>query len=533
MTATLHSIKHSLQSAFLAASLLLWLAPSLPAGDVAFNPTNAHISPLPTVGRLRIELSPQEMESLRFNSRKPVPAFLSEESGKKWPVQLHLKGSTGSFRPLDDKPSFTISFPNDNTNNFHGLNKIHLNNSVEDPSFLNETLGSELFRKAGVPAVLSSHAVVTLNGRQLGLYIVKEGFTEAFLSRFFKDTAGNLYEPIDGHDVDKPLQRQLGKGPDDQLDRQALASAILETDLDKRWSKLQEILEIDSFIKFMAMEVMIGHRDGYCMARNNFRLYYNSSTGRMYFLPHGMDQLFGNPDLTWQPQMSGLTAKAVMETLEGQRRYREYFKLLYTNVFLPETIVAHGRQIVSRLKPLVSPKEAEQLNQNAEELFQRILARHRSLAQQFATSDKEPLRFTNSVAKVETWQPMDIPDGGRLLATKAPDGRNALCIVAGPVTAASWRSKVLLEPGRYRFEGRVMLEGVKPLDFMRNKGAGLRVGGVTTPPFNLTGNLAWKMLQVTFEIQPRPQERELRCELFACKGKAWFDLESLRLVRLE
>jgi hypothetical protein len=55
-------------------------------------------------------------------------------------VALHLKGSY-SFREIDDKPSLTLNFDKFvQGRTFHGMSKIHLNNSAQDASGLSETL---------------------------------------------------------------------------------------------------------------------------------------------------------------------------------------------------------------------------------------------------------------------------------------------------------------------------------------------------------------------------------------------------------
>src|SRR5438105_148182 len=209
------------------------------------------------VPRLRIEIAPNRLAELRRSSREYVPAMLREGPATYENVGIHLKGSTGSFRGVDDKPALTLSFgkfvPGQR---FHGLEKIHLNNSVEDPSYLNEALGSELFRAAGVPAPRVSHALVELNGRFLGLYVLKEGFTRDFLGLHFQRTHGNLYQPVAGHDVDESLARISGNGPEDLADLKALAAAAQEPDLERRWERLGQTLDLSRFISFMAMEVM-------------------------------------------------------------------------------------------------------------------------------------------------------------------------------------------------------------------------------------------------------------------------------------
>ena len=55
-------------------------------------------------------------------------------------VEVHLKGSAGSFRSVDDNPGLTLNFEKSAPGQtFHGYRKISLNNSVQDKSFLIST----------------------------------------------------------------------------------------------------------------------------------------------------------------------------------------------------------------------------------------------------------------------------------------------------------------------------------------------------------------------------------------------------------
>ena len=146
------------------------------------------------VCQIQLEIRPEDLQKLRSEAREFVHANVTQGGVLYQDVAVHLKGSVGSFRPVDDKPGFTLDFARFRTDqHFHGLRRIHLNNSVEDPTYCNEQLGSELFRSAGVPAPRVSRAVVTLNRRKLGLYVLKEGFTEDFLSCYFKTVSGDLF----------------------------------------------------------------------------------------------------------------------------------------------------------------------------------------------------------------------------------------------------------------------------------------------------------------------------------------------------
>ena len=115
------------------------------------------------VARIDLELSKDSMNRLRRAPREDVPATVEFEGQHLSKVSVHLKGRVGSFRALDDKPAFTLRFDKLSAGQtLDRLTKIHLNNSVEDPGYLNEALGTELFQAAGIPAVRVGHAWVQL-----------------------------------------------------------------------------------------------------------------------------------------------------------------------------------------------------------------------------------------------------------------------------------------------------------------------------------------------------------------------------------
>ena len=262
---------------------------------------------------------------------------------------------------------------------------------MEDPSFANEKLGSELFQAAGVPAPRVTRATLVLNGRNLGLYVLKEGFTEDFLACHFKRVGGELYEPEEGHDIDQRLKRSSVLAPvENRVALKTLAAAVVEPDPARRWQRLEAVLDTDRFVAFMAMEVMLGHRDGYCLARNNFRVYHDLDTGKVVFFPHGMDQLLGTADLPWQPSLAGLVAQGVMATSEGRQRYAAVFSSLFTNVFKAAALTSRVDQLATELRPVLSGSEWDRLRNEVAIVKDRIVQRQLSLQSQLA---RPPLRL--------------------------------------------------------------------------------------------------------------------------------------------
>lgn len=488
------------------------------------------------VPRIKITIPSEGIKSLRAAPRQYVSASVQEGTNIFTDVAVHLKGSVGSFRGLDGKPALTLSFDRSlRGQRFYSLRKIHLNNSVEDPSYMNELLGSLLFQAAGVPAARVGHAIVELNGRRLGLCVLKEGFTEDFLALHFRHPTGNLYDLAPGgHDVNEPMQKALGSNPDDRSDMDALAQAIEQPDAAQRWAEIPRFLDINRFLSFMAVEILLGHRDGYCLARNNFRIYHDVDSNRLVFLPHGMDVLFGNARAAIEPKMNGLVGRAVMESEDGRKAYRARLGQLYTNIFNVPGMYSRIDATLGLLRPHLSPEEVRSLEREAFALKERISARAQEVNVQLAQPALELVRFIDGRAKLNGWREFDVPEGGSLFKTNATSGRRVLVIQAGPVTAASWRSKALLPPGRYRFEASVKTTSIVPLPFGKNHGAALRVlgtKGARSP--RLVGSQPWQPLQVTFETSEREHEVELVCELRAQQGAGWFDVESASLVRLE
>ena len=487
------------------------------------------------VWRIRLGVSPDDLKSLRSDPRQYVRATLQEGTNALHDIALRLKGSTGSFRSVDTKPAFTVHCDHFIAGQrFHGLSKIYLNNSVEDPSYLNEKLGSELFRAANVPAPRVSHALVELNGRRLGLYILKEGFAREFLAQHFQRTDGNLYEAEAGgaFDITEPMKRNFGSGTDDGSDLKKLAVAAQQPDASRRWTALGEVLDMNRFLTFMAMEVLCVHRDGYCLARNNFRLYHDPASDQFVFLPDGMDQLFGRPDFPAQPRMSGLVARAIMETPAGRRAYREQLTFLLTNCFRIEALTNRLHDWSAAIARNLTRNEARMLQHETSDRCERIRQRALDLTRQLAAPAPALLRFENGIARLCGWRAMD--SAGATLERTVAFGRSALPITAEPRGVASWRTEIWLEAGRYRFEGLARTAGVKPLAFGRNHGASLMLWGRRgSSTRSLIGDTDWTTLQVEFEVLEPEAQIELVCALRASEGNAWFDVDSLQLVRLE
>lgn len=114
-------------------------------------------------------------------------------------VGIRAKGNTSlsSVAAMgSSRYSFKIEFDKyDSTKSYHGLDKISLNNLIQDNTMMKDYLTYQMMNAFGVPSSLSSFVYITVNGEDWGLYLAVEGVEEAFLRRNYGNDYGELYKP--------------------------------------------------------------------------------------------------------------------------------------------------------------------------------------------------------------------------------------------------------------------------------------------------------------------------------------------------
>lgn len=495
------------------------------------------------VPRLRIEIPPAGMRVLKNYDqdkggprpeRVDVRATVRDGDTVYTNVAVHLKGSW-SFQPVDDKPSLTLNFDKFAPGQkFRGLDKIHLNNSVQDSTYFHEALAREVFNDAGVPTPRAGHATVSLNGRELGFYVLVEGANKRFLKRHFKSPTGNLYDGGSGGDLtSERIDVDSGDHRDDRSDLKALLAAAREKDPAKRFTLMEQVLDVDRFLTYAALEVLFVHWDGYTMAPNNYHVFHDAERGKMVFFPHGMDQILGkNGSLgtSVTPQWRGAVARALFTTGEGRRRYLERFNQVFTNHFQPDQLNAKVDRIAQRIRPLAAPGivDGVAFQLQTRSIKSRIAQRVSNVAAQLAKTEA-PVAFpADGVLALTDWRFRPGPQGdssGRLTGEK---GRELLEIHGqGTGASGSWRKTVMLPPGRYELSGLGKVTGLS--SEIPGTGIILRVSGERSVDGMLT-TPDWSPVRYEFATEA-PGSFELICEYRGAEGLGTFDLASLKLRR--
>jgi hypothetical protein len=181
---------------------------------------------------------------------------------------------------------------------------MNLNGEHNDVSILRTYLSQHLLRTAGLAAARTSYVKLYINNAYKGLYVNVEHLDDEFLDlRFPGQANGNLWKCNYGADL-----TWLGTNPayyaqvyelktnKDSADYSALVhfiDVLNNTPASGFACAIQEVFDVDLFLRNIALEILMGQWDGYAYNKNNYFLYQRESDGKIVFMSYDLDNTFG------------------------------------------------------------------------------------------------------------------------------------------------------------------------------------------------------------------------------------------------
>lgn len=114
-------------------------------------------------------------------------------------IALRAKGNTSLTNVKNygnSRYSLKIEFDKyDSTKTYYGLDKLCLNNIIQDNTYMKDYLTYTMMGEFGVASPLCSYVYVTVNGEDWGLFLAVEGVEDSFLQRNYGNENGDLYKP--------------------------------------------------------------------------------------------------------------------------------------------------------------------------------------------------------------------------------------------------------------------------------------------------------------------------------------------------
>ncbi len=207
-----------------------------------------------------------------------------------------------SFRLNFDK--YEDQYPETDDQRFWGFQELVFNSNWRDDSMIREFLASELFSKAGVHASRSAFYRVFADVGEgpvyWGLYSLAEDASDSVLDNQFDDDNGNLYKP-EGNGADfthfdaEGFVKKTNEELEDWSDVQAVIDALHADRSDAQaWRNgLEKGLAVEAFLKWLALNTLIGNWDSYGNVAHNYYLYADSGNqGRLTWMPWDLNEAF-------------------------------------------------------------------------------------------------------------------------------------------------------------------------------------------------------------------------------------------------
>jgi len=260
-----------------------------------------------------------------------------------------------------------------------GLASLTLNGGVSDPSGAREALAYAVFRAAGVPASRTALAEVrlTVPGRWtdefVGVATVVEPVNKRFLVRHFGDSTGMLLKPEGLPGGPAHLGREWppyadryrpDKAPSARQKRRLIEfTELVSTADDEAFAAgIGSHLDVDAFLRFIAVNALLANLDSYLGYGHNYYLYLDPATERFVFIPWDLDLALatwpaaGPPErlvhLSLDHPHAGRNAllDRILAIPDHQARYREIVAELAGGCFTPERLLALLEPIEAALK---------------------------------------------------------------------------------------------------------------------------------------------------------------------------------------
>jgi len=229
------------------------------------------------------------------------------QSDTLYDIGFRIRGNTSRG---SEKKSFKVDINHFvSGRQFYDLEKINLNGEHNDPSIIRSKLCWDLFNLISVPATRANHVTLYINNEYMGLYINVEHIDDEFVQKRFGNQIGNLYKclwPADliylGQDQEvykeyhgdrRIYDLKTNKQEDDYSDLVHFIDVLNNTPQNKFKEEIKKVFNVENFLKWLAMDVLLGSWDDYWFLKNNYYLYNNPATGKFEFIPYDYDNTYG------------------------------------------------------------------------------------------------------------------------------------------------------------------------------------------------------------------------------------------------
>lgn len=295
------------------------------------------------------------------------------------PVGIRFKGnSTFSSSSGTLKRSLKVDFNRqDEAGEFLGLKKFNLHNNATDPSQIRESVAYAAFRRAGLPTPRNGFARVylTIEGRikreYLGFYTITEQVDRGFMKANFKNADGLIVKP------EREILGYYGKEwnseyestyvPKTEADDAAkaqlveLARLAAEADPGEFAKKIDAVLDVDMFLRYMAVSSILANWDSPFYIAHNIYFVVPKDPGRVVWVPWDLNLSLGassmmggnRVDMAVKDPADAPIVQKILAVKAHEQSYERHLRQLIKKACSARAIQRDVRQVMKTVGPAI------------------------------------------------------------------------------------------------------------------------------------------------------------------------------------
>ena len=287
-----------------------------------------------------------------------------------WKLPLRLK--------MD---KFEDEIPVINNQRLYGFKEMSLSNGYDDESLIREKVVPEIFRDMGVAAPQTAFYRVYIDHGDgpiyFGLYTMVEIVDDTMIEDQFADDNGNLYKPEGSgasfaeNSFSSSYFEKKTNEETDWSDVEALYNVLHSSERttnSEAWKKsLEKTLNVDVFLKWLAVNNTVQNWDTYGKMTHNYYLYNNPLDSLFYWIPWDNNEALqsGKQGGTLSISCSEVNSnwpliRYLLDEPEYLEKYKTYLAQVISSAFAPSKMTSKYQNYGSLIREYVVGTNGEQ-----------------------------------------------------------------------------------------------------------------------------------------------------------------------------
>jgi len=300
--------------------------------------------------------------------------FVYEGNEEDYKINFKLGGkSTTSFT----KPGYNIKIKGKDTT-LHGTKNFKLRSDQRDVSMMRSKITTDILQRSGLIATEVGYTELYVNDEYMGLWVISDSIKNRWIKRKFGDDREEiktLYEcngDVIRFDDGTAKTRCINANDEFSDYMEPFNNFVDQVNAAKTRADLEEIMDVDNFIKYMAWEWLMGSFDHFLSYYGHNLFWYQQPNDKWVYIPYdhdielGQDEYIGfYPNRTFNHgrdiDFTNLSFKEfeldhpIIQVLinDDDTVFRELLDDIISKVFNPDTLLIHIDEVRDVIAPYV------------------------------------------------------------------------------------------------------------------------------------------------------------------------------------